>query len=185
MRSLDEIALTYVTDKRASAHNYLEKYERYFGPRRDYAKIVLEIGVKFGKSIEVWKEYFTEAHIVGIDIDPKCKRHEGVRKSVYIGNQSDLSFLKSVMDDTGAPDIIIDDGSHKGKDILASWQFLWNFLKPGGIYIIEDISTSYNWPNNTDFSDVLPGILQGLLSRKDCTIFSMEMFFNLLIIRKK
>ena len=55
-------------------------------------KRVLEIGVQFGGSLKMWEKLF-EAEVHGIDCDPNCKRHEGGRRHVWIGSQSDTNFL--------------------------------------------------------------------------------------------
>ena len=40
-------------------------------------------------------------------------------------------------------DVILDDGSHVPEHQILTINKLWDLVKPGGVYIIEDIETSY------------------------------------------
>jgi hypothetical protein len=46
----------------------------------------------------------------------------------------------------GPFDMIIDDGSHLSPDVIYSFENLFGHVKSGGVYVIEDICTSY-WPH--------------------------------------
>jgi hypothetical protein len=39
--------------------------------------------------------------------------------------------------------LVIDEGSHVGRHIWASFECLWPLLPSGGVYAIEDLSTAY------------------------------------------
>jgi len=143
MSTLDRLAKAYGTDKSSDNHNYCVKYEKYI-PFKRYSKItMLEIGVLDGESVRTWKEYFYRSHIVGIDIEPKCKEHEESRISIEIGSQYDGNFLSRVWQQYGPFDIILDDGSHMNEHVIYSFEHLWGSVKSGGVYIIEDCGTSY------------------------------------------
>jgi hypothetical protein len=62
---------------------------------------------------------------------------------VRIGSQADAKFLRSVVDELGAPDIILDDAAHIGRLQRASFDALFPLLQEGGLYVIEDLCTSY------------------------------------------
>ena len=49
----------------------------------------MEIGVYHGNSLKVWKDYFPNAEIYGIDIDPSCKKFEDERTKIIICDQND------------------------------------------------------------------------------------------------
>jgi len=72
MNELDLLALKYGTDKASDFHNYTEFYDKYFNLDRGNIKNVLEIGVFRGNSLRMWKDYFFNAIIYGIDIDKNC-----------------------------------------------------------------------------------------------------------------
>jgi 23S rRNA U2552 (ribose-2'-O)-methylase RlmE/FtsJ len=101
----------------------------------------LEIGLNQNNSIALWKEYFNDVSIYGIDINPKEDVANAKVFKVDQSKQEELDdFAKTV--DTKF-EIIIDDGSHVPDHQLKTINTFWPLLKPGGIYIIEDIETSY------------------------------------------
>jgi methyltransferase family protein len=138
-RSLDEIALACGTDKASDGHGYTRCYEQELGHRRDAPLRLLEIGVLDGASLRAWRRYFPRATVHGIDLDPRCAVHEGV----FIGSQGDPAFLREVAARAGPFDVVIDDGSHLGHDVLASMLALWPHVRPGGCYVIEDLHAAY------------------------------------------
>ena len=143
MSTLDRLAKAYGTDKSSDNHNYCVKYEKYI-PFKRYDKInILEIGVLDGKSLLTWKEYFYRAQILGIDINPDCKKYQEPRISIEIGSQDDGNFLSRTWQQYGPFDMILDDGSHMNEHVIYSFEHLWGHVKSGGVYIIEDCGTSY------------------------------------------
>ncbi len=145
MSTLDEIAKKYGTDKSSEVHNYCVKYEKYLPFKRDDHLKILEIGVFNGESLKMWKEYFYNSHIVGIDINPECKKYEEERITVEIGSQVDGNFLARLWQQYGPFDIILDDGSHMNEHVIYSFEHLFGSVKSGGVYIMEDTCCSY-WP---------------------------------------
>lgn len=142
MKSLDQIALKFGTDKSSFFHNYTRLYELYFeGIRYEKLKI-FEIGIQDGFSLKTWEEYFPNAEIIGIDI-VNLKHLEKERVHVEQGDQTDPIFLKKINDKYGPFDIIIDDGSHHNDDMKASFECLFPMLKDGGLYIVEDLHACY------------------------------------------
>lgn len=123
--------------------NYYNEYDIMFSRFRDNPINLLEIGVQKGGSIATWLEYFPKAHIVGIDIDPECKQYERDGAKIYIGSQEDANFLKKVEKSEGPFDIVIDDGGHTMKQNLTTFNTLFPLLKEDGIYVVEDLHTSY------------------------------------------
>ena len=130
-------------------HHYLPIYERYFGPWRNrpgQPVRFLEIGVSGGGSLAMWRRYFgPDAIIFGIDIDPACAAFNGQGGQVRIGSQADPDFLRSVAQEMGGVDVVLDDGSHVMEHIKASLQTLLPLVSLGGTYMIEDLHTAY-WP---------------------------------------
>lgn len=121
-------------------------YDRHFAAYRGRPITLLEIGIFHGGSLQMWKEYFgSEARIVGVDIDPRCSVFEDEQVKVLIGDQEDRDFLTAVRDEIGTADIIIDDGGHTMSQQLTSFGELWPAVSDGGVYLVEDLHTSY-WP---------------------------------------
>ena len=143
---LNHLAIKYNTDKSSLFHNYAEIYDLFFRNLKNQTVNLLEIGVALGNSLRMWKEYFTNQNIFGIDINPECKKFEEDRIKIYIGKQKDKSFLKRVIDDIKKIDIIIDDGSHIIDHQIKSFTVLFPELKENGFYLIEDLHSSYS-PN--------------------------------------
>ena len=113
--------------------HYFHIYDRHFDRWRGKSPRVLEIGVDHGGSLQLWKHYFGDgARIVGLDIDPGCAMYAESQIEIHIGNQADVTLLKSL----GQFDVVIDDGSHQLQDQLASFEALWP--KTSGVYLIED-----------------------------------------------
>lgn len=139
MESLNEIGVKHATDKSTITHCYLDNYEKHLGSWRDKEFTLLEIGVAGGASIKMWREYFPNAKVYGIDNNPEC-----AGDGIFIGSQTDLDFMASVMNRIGAPDIIIDDGSHIGHDMINSFKALFRWVVSGGYYIIEDTHCLYS-----------------------------------------
>jgi predicted O-methyltransferase YrrM len=147
MRSLDKIAKHYGTDKSSEIHNYCEKYEKWLPFDRLEPLKILEIGVLNGKSLLTWREFYPNATIVGVDIDPRCTEFQNVNDNIYveIGSQDNENFLSQVSSTYGPFDLILDDGSHMQSHIIFSFEKLFDTLKSDGVYVIEDSVTAY-WP---------------------------------------
>tara|TARA_B100001175_G_scaffold317279_1_gene333591 strand:- start:3874 stop:4629 length:756 start_codon:yes stop_codon:yes gene_type:complete len=140
MNTLDKIGLKYLPSK--IQHNYLELMELHFEKKKYSALKILEIGVETERSVKMWKEYFPNAIIYGLDININCKKFEEDRIKIIIGSQTDENILSQLPNDL---DIIIDDGSHIEKDVIKSLNYLYkNKLKIGGLYVIEDMLLSEN-----------------------------------------
>jgi hypothetical protein len=142
MSELDAYGALAGTDKSSSVAwcwDYLRHYEELFRPFRDQKINLLEIGVASGASLAVWTRYFSQAQIVGVEINPDGARFAGERVAIRIGSQEDPGFLHSVVVEF-PPTIIIDDGSHLAHHMIASFEALFPTLLPGGVYIFEDMA---------------------------------------------
>jgi hypothetical protein len=131
------------TDKqREGGHSYAAAYADVLGPFRSKRIKLLEIGLLKGSSLLGWRAYFPRASIAGIDIMPKPEMTRG-RVRVYQGDQGSAADLDRICANEAPFDIIIDDGSHFSRHQLFSFYHLFPHLKDGGIYVIEDVQTSY------------------------------------------
>jgi hypothetical protein len=124
--------------------HYFDVYDRHFSRYRNQEVVILEIGVNQGGSLQMWKSYFGEkAQIIGIDIDPRCKSLEEENITIFIGSQSDKKFLRSVKEQIPKLDILIDDGGHTMVQQIVSYEELFSHIKEDGVYLCEDLHTSY------------------------------------------
>lgn len=124
--------------------HYFEVYDREFNRFRNKRIRMLEIGVFSGGSLQMWKDYFgSQAEIIGVDINPKCKDYEEDQITVEIGSQEDPGFLNYLMEKYGCFDIVLDDGGHTMRQQIISFQMLFPAVSNGGIYLCEDCHTSY------------------------------------------
>ncbi len=145
IKNLTSIAEFYKTDK--LDHGYTNIYEKYFENIRDEKLKILEIGIADGKSLLMWSDYFKNSTIIGIDIhkiDIDEKKLDRNNIKVHQGSQSDDKFINELINQYKDFDIIIDDGSHLKKDVIKSFHLLFPYLNNEGLYVVEDMQTSYN-----------------------------------------
>ena len=164
MSLLNELALKYGTDKSSEIHNYCDKYDKILFSLREQFTNILEIGVDKGFSLKMWEEYFPNALIYGVDINSECKKYETDRVKVIITDQGDDLQLKKVGEEYGLFDMILDDGSHKHKHQITSYKALFPFVKNKGLYIIEDLFSSYfiTYPTTSDFGETKFHLTSGI-----------------------
>lgn len=146
--SLTELAQRFGTDKWGS-HFYTPHYERHFAGHRDRPVNLLEIGIggygdpeQGGESLRMWKAYFPQGRIYGVDIADKSLQDEE-RIKTFRGDQTDECFLRQVVDQIGTLHIVVDDGSHVNGHVLRTFEILFPLLAPDGVYVIEDLQTAY------------------------------------------
>jgi len=132
------------TDKVCSG--YLNIYAEIFKPFLGRKITLLELGVARGGSLLLWQDWFPDGTIIGIDKDlGPLVREPLARERVrcYEGYQDDQLFLTKIATLEGPFDIIIDDCSHSADPTRESFLFLFEYLKPDGLYCIEDWGTGY------------------------------------------
>lgn len=151
MKTLNELALQYGTDKASNSHNYVKLYEQYFSSKRLAPVSILELGwgghedpEEGGRSAQMWRDFFNNGTVVCIDIEEKVvtDAHDGLH--FRQGSQADRKFLNGLAEEFGPFDFIVDDASHLSSLTIASWQLLYPHLKPGGIYAVEDTHMAYH-----------------------------------------
>lgn len=155
--SLDAIGRRFSTDKSSGAHDFLRHYDVLFDGLRESPVVVLEFGVLTGQSLRTWSEYFPNGTIIGADINPDVRQHEGGNRIIEIADQSDVSELVRLAFKYGPFDIIIDDASHMWNHQIVTLQYMYSHVKPGGFYVIEDTHTSFGsiasfYKGNSDIS---------------------------------
>lgn len=146
--NLHEIGLRYRTDK-GSYHGYLDYYDTILTNLRHDPIRFLEIGISTGSSLKMWEDYFTKAEIFGADIRSEEERirefgnlnifFDETRTKTFVVNQEITEDLFKLPENL---DVIIDDGGHTMFQQQNTLKTIFKNLKPGGIYILEDLHTS-------------------------------------------
>jgi len=147
--SLIELVDNSRTDKQ-TAHSYLPVYEELLQKKKLSAQSVLEIGIYYGGSIKLWKDYFTNAKVYAVEIFDlrhvwDVLQHDA-RIVLYTSTDAyDPQFVKTKLVDQGLRfDMILDDGPHSLESMKACIQLYLPLLTDDGILIIEDIQ-SMDW----------------------------------------
>lgn len=133
--TLTELALMYGTDKGSIGHNYIPFYEQHL-PKNP--KKLLEIGVKEGRSIQMWKKYFPACEIHGLDLFIENPEPDIPGVKWWKGNQCDWQLLEQLRKEDF--DVIVDDASHNSRDQMITFFGLFN----GKHYFIEDLHCCLN-----------------------------------------
>ena len=140
---LCRIAARHDTDKGSS---YTRVYHDLLAGVRDQPLRMLEIGVNNGGSLRMWREFLPSATLFAIDVDPRCLAFEQEipNATIRLVDQADPAQLRDFVAQTGGEfDFIIDDGGHTMVQQITSFEVLYPHVVSGGVYVIEDLGTSY------------------------------------------
>ncbi|MGK5594566.1 MAG: hypothetical protein ACSNEK_04325 [Parachlamydiaceae bacterium] len=141
---LDRLGVEAQTDKSSLFHNYTKIYAKHFSSLRNQPIKFLEIGICKGCSVKMWEQYFPKGDLYFIDITDKDIEYHSPRSKYFFLDQANVEQLRAFTKEAGEDfDIIIDDGGHRMDQQLNSFIVLFPTLKSGGLYIIEDLCTSY------------------------------------------
>lgn len=125
-------------------NHYFEIYDRHLSHLKGKKINILEIGISHGGSLQMWEYYFKgNANIYAVDINSECEKLAGGNIKVFIGSQEDESFLKRLKQQIPRIDVLIDDGGHTMKQQVTTFNILFDHVAENGIYICEDLHTSY------------------------------------------
>lgn len=158
------------TDKHGPNHQYGDVYEEILcmgepfilGTRslRQTATLMMEVGVADGSSLLAWREIFPNALCVGFDIHHSDKAH-GERIEFHKGDAT----RKEDCDRAAGGrqfDFICEDATHKLEDTLLTLLYLWKYVKPGGLYVIEEFANIGGLRDNINalwpFADIIDTI---------------------------
>ncbi|HNP33965.1 MAG TPA: class I SAM-dependent methyltransferase [Flavobacterium sp.] len=164
--------------------HYFDIYHKHLAKFVGKKVDVLEIGIYSGGSLEMWRSYFGEkCHIYGVDIEEACKEYENDYVSVFIGDQESPDFWKGFKNDVKGIDILIDDGGHTAEQQQATLEEMLQHIRPGGVYICEDIHGTFN-----RFSAYAAGLVNELNSMGNSqfqsAIHSIHFYPYVLVIEK-
>jgi len=166
MYTLTDFFNLYKTDKGtvghgSEIHNYGEVYANYLDQFRGKSPLFCEIGVLDGNSLRAWRDYFENGTIVGVDVNI---RRTALDKGYDLisGDQDKPASIQANLRNYQLFDVILDDGSHEAKHQQECFDMLFDNLKPGGYYIIEDLHcpnhpfkpphrwNTFQWEGRTD-----------------------------------
>lgn len=139
---LCKLALKYKSDKcaRRGKHTYTEYYYPLFKDKRKAVKKVLEIGIGKGASLLMWRDFFPNAKIYGVDYRPDLLMKRDRIESILC-DQRRKEHLLALIGNIGPDiDLIIDDGSHRPRDQIFTCVTLMPLLNKGVTYVIEDVA---------------------------------------------
>ena len=141
--TLNQICSIYRTDKNC-VHCYVDEvYEELFAKIRHSTRKLLEIGVEGGGSLMMWREYFPNALIWGVDTKA-CPQLEGRERLEFVhGDAYSPSVVSSL---PGEFDVIIEDGPHTLESITFVVEEYSDKLSREGIMVVEDFQ-DFNWTN--------------------------------------
>jgi hypothetical protein len=205
MKSLREIFDAHNDRLLHKWDHYIEIYDTYFSKFRNGDIVFVEIGVAHGGSLQMWREYFGgKAKIIGIDVNPECKKFEEENTEIIIGSQEDPKFLESLRNILPAIDIFLDDGGHTMTQQTLTFKYLFEKVKFGGYYLCEDLHTSYwyeyggglkNKKSFIEFSKNLIDNIHGwymphrakmkMLNQLTRTIYGLHYYDSMLVIEKQ
>lgn len=124
-----------------SHHGYDRFYPLFLDQFRNQEIELLEIGMYAGESVRLWRECLPKAKLSGIDIS--YYESKGYIQMYQVDQSSKYELSEFARDKTQKFSVILDDGSHVPEHQILTFEMLWPTLKPGGVYIIEDIETSW------------------------------------------
>jgi predicted O-methyltransferase YrrM len=140
--SLEQLADAFGSDKGrlGAGHGYTAVYEELISDLRTIRGgerlSICEIGVACGASLKMWSRYLPEAKVVGIDVREDCAKlcRDWANIEIKIGDPRTLRLSPSHFD------LIVDDASHISEDIRANFDHCFPWLRPGGFYVVEDVT---------------------------------------------
>jgi len=147
--SLQEIVDNENTDKNTT-HSYLHLYQQLLESKKYTAKNILEVGIgdfgeKNGGSIKLWRDFFVNATIYGLDIIPKNRVIDELLNDsrVILYTQTDAYdenfFVNNFLHKNIKCDFMLDDGPHSLESMQKFIKLYSQIMTDDGILIIEDV----------------------------------------------
>jgi Methyltransferase domain len=120
--------------------HYFDIYHRHLSRFVGTDAQIVEIGVYSGGSLQMWRQYFGDrCRIAGIDIEEACRLYVNDCVKIFIGDQADRQFWAEFRQEVPSMDVVLDDGGHEPEQQMVTLEETLPYLRPGGVYICEDI----------------------------------------------
>jgi len=149
-----ELVDNTLTDKN-TCHSYLHLYEKLLFDKKENAEYILEIGLgdfnyKNGGSIKLWRDYFKNAKIYGLDIldsdrvIDELKNDDRIILYTSVDAYNEDFFRREFLNKNIKFDFLLDDGPHTLESMKQFIKLYTQIMKNDGILIIEDVQ-SMDW----------------------------------------
>ena len=183
-KRLNEVFIHFTTNKgshffsdniKHSGHGYDAFYEKLFKENRTKNLNIMEFGIHHGDSLAALSSYFPNANIVGVDKNPFSTNYKSKRiRTLHcdVSSEKNLESLSNYLNKDY--DYIIDDASHNPIHQKLTLFSMFQNLKSGGIFVIEELNF-FQSENNKD--DPNQNFLRNLLidvSKKSETILKSK-----------
>ena len=183
-KTLNEVFIHFATNKgshffsdniKHSGHGYDAFYEKFFKENRTKNLNIMEFGIHHGDSLAALSSYFPNANIVGVDRNPFSTNYKSKRiRTLHcdVSSEKNLESLSNYLNKDY--DYIIDDASHNPIHQKLTLFSMFQNLKSGGIFVIEELNF-FQSENNKD--DPNQNFLRNLLidvSKKSETILKSK-----------
>lgn len=182
-QDVDEVLDKNVSDKHR-ANGYGPVYHAIFRHLRDEPLALLEIGIgtlvagarssmhgydhdlpgyRPGASLRAWREYFPHASIRGVDVQPDTMISGESRIVTDLCDSTKADAAATYLARVGTFDVIIDDGVHEPDLQLRTLRNFYAAVRPGGIYVIEDVQPHGSWANTPTRKSEFEGVIGNAL----------------------
>ena len=183
-KKLNEVFIHFATNKGSHffsdsikhfGHGYDVFYEKLFKENRTKNLNIMEFGIHHGASLAALSSYFPHANIVGVDKNPFSSNYKSKRiRTLHcdVSSEKNLESLSNYLNKDY--DYIIDDASHNPIHQKLTFFSMFQNLKSGGIFVIEELNFFQSEVNKDDPSQ---NFLRNLLidvSKKSETILKSK-----------
>ncbi len=153
--ALCRIMMQQGSDKGVGWHNYTTFYTALFADRMESTRVIFEVGLGTnntdvesnmgeegvpGASLRGWRDFFPAAAIYGADIDRRILFQDDRIKTFFVDQTLPATFdtLWNEIPELRI-DLFIDDGLHTFEAARTTFDKSVHQMRPGGLYIIEDV----------------------------------------------
>lgn len=148
---------------------YFDVYERLFERFVGKGITFVEVGVGNGGALLMWKAYFKNARIIGVDIDPGALEMTRHGVEIFIGDQASDDFWEKFYRVVGPIDVLLDDGAHRNLAQVVTAAQALRHIRDRGVLLVEDVGTSYlaeyGNPSRYSFINFAKHLVDGVNSR--------------------
>jgi hypothetical protein len=124
--------------------SYFPIYAQLFSHLRGTKCVLIEVGILDGGSLFMWRDWLgDQARIIGVDLNPEATKWRDSGFEIFIGDQGDPAFWKSVLAEIGPFDALIDDGGHQSFQQIVTATEALRAANHACLIVVEDTSSSF------------------------------------------